>query len=122
MLVMISMIIFALVHNFCTASPIDQNGGDDASDYLCAPTPIDPIISHPSPQIPPRAVPPSTHTEVQDILDRVLDIVFNLLYKGATDDDEDEDDGDWDVLWKVSPISLSALAYPPSIRPAADIA
>ena len=80
MLVMISMIIFALVHNFCTASPIDQNGGDDASDYLCAPTPIDPIISHPSPQIPPRAVPPSTHTEVQDILDRILDIVFNLLY------------------------------------------
>ena len=51
-----------------------------------------------------------------------MDIVFNVLYKGATDDDEDEDDGDWDVLWKVSPISLSALAYPPSIRPAADIA
>ena len=77
MLVMISMIIFALVHNFCRASPIDQNGGDDASDYLCAAPPIDPIISHPSPKIPPRAVPPSTHTGVQDILDRILDIVFN---------------------------------------------
>ena len=67
------MIIFAQVHNSCTSPPIDQNGGDDASDYLCAAPPIDPIISHPSPQIPPRAVPPSTHTEVQDILDRILD-------------------------------------------------
>ena len=83
MLVMISMIIFTLVHNSCTAPPIDQNGGDDASDYLCAAPPIDPIISHPSPKIPPRAVPPSTHTEVQDTLDRILDIVFNVLYKGG---------------------------------------
>ena len=75
---MISMIIFAQVHNSCTSPPIDQNGGDDASDYLCAAPPIDPIISHPSPQIP-----PSTHTEVQDTLDRILDIVFNVLYKGG---------------------------------------
>ena len=37
--------------------------------------------------------------------------------RGDTDDDEDKDDGDWDVLWKVSPISLSALAYPrPSVQ------
>ena len=131
-LMMMSVIIFALVQNPCTAppigpncgddsdylcaaQPIKPNGGDDASDYLCAAPPIEPIISHPSPQIPPRAVPPSTHTEVQAILDRILDIVFST--RGATDDD-----GDWDVLWKVSPISLSALAYPPSIRPAADIA
>ena len=136
-LMMMSVIIFALVQNPCTAppigpncgddsdylcaaQPIKPNGGDDASDYLCAAPPIEPIFSHPSPQIPPRAVPPSTHTEVQAILDRILDIVFST--RGATDDDEDEDDGDWDVLWKVSPISLSALAYPPSIRPAADIA
>ena len=100
-MMMISVIIFALVHNpckappidqnsgddasdyLCTAPPIDPNDGDDASDYLCAAPPIEPIISHPSPQIPPRAVPPSTHTEVQDILDRILDIVFNVLYKGG---------------------------------------
>ena len=67
----------------CAAQPIKPNGGDDAGDYPCAAPPIEPIISHPSPQIPPRAVPPSTHTEVQDILDRILDIVFNVLYKGG---------------------------------------
>ena len=77
-LTMMSVIIFALVQNPCTAppigpncgddsdylcaaQPIKPNGGDDASDYLCAAPPIEPIISHPSPQIPPRAVPPSTH-------------------------------------------------------------
>ena len=53
---------------------------------------------------------------------RIPLIEFWILYstfstRGATDDDEDEDDGDWDVLWKVSPISLSALAYPrPSVQ------
>ena len=103
----------------CAAQPIKPNGGDDAGDYPCAAPPIEPIISHPSPQIPPRAVPPSTTQRFR--------IEFWILYstfctRGASDDDEDEDDGDWDVLWKVSPISLSALAYPPSIRPAADIA
>ena len=53
---------------------------------------------------------------------RIPLIEFWILYstfstRGATDDDEEEDDGDWDVLWKVSPISLSALAYPrPSVQ------